>query len=100
MLQFTTQQRLAPLQSRRRPLSRRLARPRKPPEKGGHVNGLASLITQALGEVAASGDLSALDEVRVRWLGKKGTLTEQLKTLGALPGDQRREAGQKINEAK
>src|SRR5687767_8790892 len=99
------QRRLAPLRSRRKPLSRRLARPRKPPEKGGHVNrDLASLVdglaSQALGEVAASGDLSALDDVRVRWLGKKGTLTEQLKTLGALPADQRREAGQKINEAK
>jgi phenylalanyl-tRNA synthetase alpha chain len=64
------------------------------------VSDLASLTARALGEVAASGDLPALDEVRVRWLGKKGTLTEQLKTLGALPGDQRREAGQKINEAK
>jgi phenylalanyl-tRNA synthetase alpha chain len=64
------------------------------------VNDLASLTTQALGEVAAAGDLSALDDVRVRWLGKKGTLTEQLKSLGALPADQRREAGAKINEAK
>jgi phenylalanyl-tRNA synthetase alpha chain len=64
------------------------------------VNDLATLARQALDEVAASGDLAALDDVRVRWLGKKGTLTEQLKTLGALPADQRRDAGQKINEAK
>ncbi len=59
-----------------------------------------ALVRQALGEVAASGDLTALDDVRVRWLGKKGTLTEQLKALGALPADQRRAAGQQINEAK
>jgi phenylalanyl-tRNA synthetase alpha chain len=58
------------------------------------------LARQALDEVAASGDLAALDDVRVRWLGKKGTLTEQLKTLGALPAEQRRDAGQKINDAK
>ena len=47
------------------------------------MNDLATLARQALDEVAASGDLAALDDVRVRWLGKKGTLTEQLKTLGA-----------------
>ncbi len=40
------------------------------------------------------------DDVRVRWLGKKGTLTEQLKTLGTLPAAERPAAGQKINEAK
>jgi len=61
------------------------------------VNDLATLARQALDEVAAAGDLAALDDVRVRWLGKKGTLTEQLKSLGALPADQRREAGAKIN---
>jgi phenylalanyl-tRNA synthetase alpha chain len=44
--------------------------------------------------------LSALDEVRVRLLGKKGLLTEQLKGLGALPTAERPAAGQRINEAK
>ena len=47
---------------------------------------LTSLTQQALGEVAACGDLAALDDVRVRWLGKKGTLTEQLKALGGAAG--------------
>ena len=61
---------------------------------------LTSLTQQALDEVAASGDLAALDEVRVRWLGKKGTITEQLKSLSALPGSERAAAGQRINEAK
>lgn len=61
---------------------------------------LGSLLQQALGEVAACGDLAALDDARVRWLGKKGTLTEQLKSLGALPAAERPAAGQKINEAK
>jgi phenylalanyl-tRNA synthetase alpha chain len=61
---------------------------------------LASLSRRALAEVAASGDLAALDDVRVRWLGKKGTLTEQLKSLGALPAAERPAAGQRINEAK
>jgi phenylalanyl-tRNA synthetase alpha chain len=64
------------------------------------VQDLTSLIQQALDEVARGGDLAALDEVRVRWLGKKGTLTEQLKSLGALPAAERPSAGQRINEAK
>ncbi len=61
---------------------------------------LESLANQALGEVAACGGLAELDEARVRWLGKKGTLTEQLKSLGGLPAAERPAAGQRINEAK
>jgi phenylalanyl-tRNA synthetase alpha chain len=61
---------------------------------------LSSLLQQALDEVAKCGDLPALDEVRVRWLGKKGAFTDQLKALGALPAAERPAAGQRINEAK
>ncbi|MGH8290980.1 MAG: phenylalanine--tRNA ligase subunit alpha [Steroidobacteraceae bacterium] len=61
---------------------------------------LTFLVNEALGEVAASPDLSRLDDVRVRWLGKKGALTEQLKSLGALPAADRPAVGQLINEAK
>ena len=61
---------------------------------------LTALTRQALGEVAACGDLAALEEVRVRWLGKKGTLTEQLKALGGSPAAERPAAGARINDAK
>jgi phenylalanyl-tRNA synthetase alpha chain len=64
------------------------------------VSDLSSLSAQALAEVAGSSDLAALDEVRVRWLGKKGTLTEQLKALRDVPAAERPAAGQRINEAK
>lgn len=64
------------------------------------MSDLSSLIQRALDEVNACGDLAALDEARVRWLGKKGTLTEQLKSLGSLPAAERPAAGQRINEAK
>jgi phenylalanyl-tRNA synthetase alpha chain len=64
------------------------------------MNDLASLTARALEEIAASRDIAALEEVRVRALGKKGSLTEQLKSLGAMPAEQRREAGARINEAK
>jgi phenylalanyl-tRNA synthetase alpha chain len=61
---------------------------------------LESLVEQALADVRASRDLPALEEVRVRLLGKKGLLTEQLKSLGKLPAAERPAAGQKINDAK
>jgi len=64
------------------------------------VGDLATLTRQALDEVAASSTLAALDEVRVRWLGNKGLLTEQLKSLGALPAAERPAAGARINAAK
>ena len=61
---------------------------------------LEQLKTTAEREIAASDDVRALDEVRVRFLGKKGQLTQQLKQLGKLPADQRPVAGQQINLAK
>jgi phenylalanyl-tRNA synthetase alpha chain len=64
------------------------------------VQDLTSLVSEALGEMARCAGLAALDEARVRWLGKKGILTEQLKSLGGLPPAERPAAGQRINEAK
>ncbi|HVO47109.1 MAG TPA: phenylalanine--tRNA ligase subunit alpha [Steroidobacteraceae bacterium] len=64
------------------------------------MSDLSSLVQQALDEVTGCGDLAALDEARVRWLGKKGVLTEQLKALGSLPASERPAAGQRINDAK
>jgi phenylalanyl-tRNA synthetase alpha chain len=64
------------------------------------VGDLVTLTRQALDELAASLTLTALDKVRVRWLGKKGVLTEQLKSLGALPAAERPAAGARINAAK
>jgi phenylalanyl-tRNA synthetase alpha chain len=61
---------------------------------------LTVLTQEALTEVAAGSDLGVLEDVRVRWLGKKGTLTEQLKALGSLPAAERPAAGARINEAK
>jgi phenylalanyl-tRNA synthetase alpha chain len=61
---------------------------------------LESVVSAGLAEVAASPDPAALEQVRVRLLGKKGAITEQLKGLGALPASERPAAGAKINEAK
>lgn len=43
------------------------------------MSNLDELTARALADIAASTDLAALDELRVRLLGKKGSLTEQLK---------------------
>jgi phenylalanyl-tRNA synthetase alpha chain len=64
------------------------------------VSSLDELEQQALQAVAESSDATALDEVRVRYLGKKGVLTQQLKQLGALPAEERPAAGQEINRIK
>ena len=44
--------------------------------------------------------LSELAGLRVRYLGKKGLVTEQLKQIGGLPAAQRKEAGQAVNKIK
>ena len=42
----------------------------------------------------------AFEQLRIRYLGKKGEITGLLKNMGALAADQRREYGQKVNELK
>ena len=61
---------------------------------------LHQLTASALKEVEAADNLEALDLIRVNYLGKKGELTALLKTLGQLPGNERKAAGQDINLAK
>lgn len=55
---------------------------------------------EALTAITNAPDLKTLQDVRVAYLGKKGALTQQLKTLGNLPPEQRRDAGQAINALK
>jgi len=62
--------------------------------------GIEQLQADALAKIAAASDLAALDQVRVRYLGKAGLLTAQLKQLGRLPKEERPQAGQAINQAK
>ncbi len=41
-----------------------------------------------------------ISEVRVKYLGKKGSITQILKSLGTLPESERREIGQRANQLK
>ena len=61
---------------------------------------LEQIVEQAAAEINQAADLNALDQVRVSFLGKKGQLTEQLKSLGKLSAEERPKAGQLINHAK
>ncbi|MGD9583106.1 MAG: phenylalanine--tRNA ligase subunit alpha [Lysobacterales bacterium] len=64
------------------------------------MSSLESETGESLAAVAAATGLEQLDAVRVAWLGKSGRLTEQLKQLGKLPPDQRRELGEQVNRVK
>ncbi|HBE03605.1 MAG TPA: phenylalanine--tRNA ligase subunit alpha [Spirochaetia bacterium] len=45
-------------------------------------------------------DEKSLEELRIRFLGKKGSCTELLKKLGSIPPEERPSFGQKVNELK
>jgi len=64
------------------------------------VADLDDILKQAQQAIADADTLQALDEVRVRYLGKKGEFTALLKQLGKLPANERKAAGQAINDAK
>jgi len=61
---------------------------------------LQKLTADAIIKINAADNLDALDQIRVDYLGKKGELTSLLKKLGQLPPDEKKTAGQDINNAK
>ena len=61
---------------------------------------IEQLISQAASEFADIDDAGKLEQAKARYLGKSGSLTELLKSLGQLPVEQRRTAGAAINRAK
>ena len=61
---------------------------------------LNTLQHEALTAVASATSLSALEELRVSLLGKKGAITELLKTLGQAAPEERKALGAAINSVK
>jgi phenylalanyl-tRNA synthetase alpha chain len=59
-----------------------------------------SLEHDILQQVASASDEAALEAVRVASLGKKGSISEQMKSLGAMAPDERKEAGAALNVLK
>ncbi len=58
---------------------------------------LNSIWERVSGELSQIGDSAALDQLRVRVLGKKGELTEILRGMGKLPAEERPKMGQMVN---
>jgi phenylalanyl-tRNA synthetase alpha chain len=64
---------------------------------GGAPEDLDARRAETLGAVDSSTELSALEELRVRALGKSGWVTEKLKTLGKLAEAEKKKAGAIVN---
>ncbi len=61
------------------------------------MDDLNTFADSALAEIDAAASLDTLDAIRVRLLGKAGSVTAQLKSLGKLPPDERKAQGERIN---
>lgn len=61
---------------------------------------LAKIRAEALSALEAVKDAAGLDELRVKYLGKKGELTNLLKQMGGLSAEERPRMGQLVNEVK
>lgn len=64
------------------------------------MENLNEIVAEAQREVDLADNPGNLDRVRVKYLGKKGLITGQLKGLGKLTAEERPKAGAVINEAK
>ncbi|HET9835789.1 MAG TPA: phenylalanine--tRNA ligase subunit alpha [Rhodanobacteraceae bacterium] len=64
------------------------------------MDALTARIESALAEISAASSLDALEAQRVALLGKSGAITAELKALGALPPEQRKQRGAEVNAAR
>ena len=64
------------------------------------MSDLKQLESDLLAAVEAAGDLSALETVRVKALGKKGEISALMKGLGQMPAEERKSFGQAVNGLK
>ena len=64
------------------------------------LDGVDTVLNNALASVENANDMKSLDAVRVQYLGKKGELTGLLKQLGSLSQEERPKAGEMVNRAK
>jgi phenylalanyl-tRNA synthetase alpha chain len=64
------------------------------------VSSIAQLLDEAESAVRSANELADLDAVRVKYLGKKGLFTLQLREVGKLPAAEIPAAGKAINTAK
>jgi phenylalanyl-tRNA synthetase alpha chain len=63
-------------------------------------NDLDKIQQQALGELDGAENSREIEDISVRYLGRKGILTQYLRNISKLPAEERPEAGQRANEIK
>jgi phenylalanyl-tRNA synthetase alpha chain len=61
---------------------------------------LSDILSRGKAAIEAADSVKALEDVRIAYLGKSGEVTAQLKTLGTLAPEARKEAGAAINAVK
>ena len=64
------------------------------------MQALDDLKAEATAAIESAEDEAALEKLRVEWLGKKGRVTDLLKSLGQLDADERPKVGAEINAVK
>ena len=64
------------------------------------MQALDDLKAEATAAIESAGDSAALEKLRVEWLGKRGRVTDLLKSLGQLDADERPKVGAEINAIK
>jgi phenylalanyl-tRNA synthetase alpha chain len=64
------------------------------------MQALDELRAEATAAIESAGDSAALEKLRVEWLGKKGRVTDLLKSLGQLDAAERPKVGAEINAVK
>jgi phenylalanyl-tRNA synthetase alpha chain len=64
------------------------------------MDNLDQIVGEARSAFAATSDPDELEQVKARFLGKSGRITELLKSLGKLPPAEKKTAGAAINRVK
>ena len=64
------------------------------------ISEISRLKDLAVSEIQSATNAKELDEVRVKYLGKKGELTSILRSMGSLEPEERPVIGGKVNEAR
>ncbi len=64
------------------------------------MNTISDILEQSIRELENTENLNDLAHIRVKYVGKKGIFTSELKKLSTLSSKERPKAGEKINSAK
>jgi phenylalanyl-tRNA synthetase alpha chain len=64
------------------------------------MQALDDLKAEATADIESAADSAALEKLRVEWLGKKGRVTDLLKSLGQLDAEERPKVGAEVNAVK